>query len=308
MAGRRKRAVLIAGPTASGKSALGLALAREIGGVVVNTDAMQVYGGLRVVTARPSVAETEAAPHQLYGIVAPGERFSTGGWLAAAGELVRATEAPLVFVGGTGLYFDALLNGFAEVPPVRAEILAGVERELAGLDAQARGRLLARRDPVMAARLQAPDPQRVTRALAVQAATGRSLASFQDDARQGLLEDFDVQRIVLDPGREVLRERIAARFAGMFEGGAVEEVAALLALQLDPGLPVMKAIGVREIGGWLRGELTREAAIELGVIATHQYAKRQRTWFRSRMADWVRIDPSGIASVLEMVARLPQSG
>ena len=143
----------------------------------------------------------------------------------------------------------------------------------------------------MAARLQAPDPQRVIRALAVLKATGRSLASFQDEGQRGLLEDFEVERLVLNPPREVLRQRIADRFAGMLEGGAVAEVEALLGLELDPSLPAMKAIGVPEIGGWLAGTVGREEAIEQAVTATRQYAKRQRTWFRGRMADWRWIDP-----------------
>jgi len=288
----QKRAVLIAGPTASGKSALALARARAMGGVVINADAMQVYDVLQVVTARPSLAEMGEVPHRLYGVVSPAERFSTGGWLAAASAaMVGAEDRPLIFVGGTGLYFEALINGFADVPAVPAEIVDAVEQELAGLDAAGRGRLLAERDPMMAARLKAPDPQRVTRALAVLAATGKSLASFQGATQQGLLDDFEVERIVLNPDRAVLNERIAKRFSAMFENGAVEEVEALLKLDLDPSLPAMKAIGVREIAGWLAGALSREAAIERAVIATRQYAKRQRTWFRNRMSDWNWVDP-----------------
>jgi tRNA dimethylallyltransferase len=199
----------------------------------------------------------------------------------------------VVFVGGTGLYFEALEHGFAEVPAVPAEAVAAAERELAGLDAGARARLLAARDPDMAARLPAADPQRVVRALAVLAATGRSLASFQDAAQRGLLDDYAVERIVLDPGREVVRGRIATRFAAMLEGGAVEEVAALLAMGLDPGLPAMKAIGVREIAAWQRGDIDRDTALTQAVIATRQYAKRQRTWFRGRMAAWQWVTGDG---------------
>ena len=290
--GPQKRAVLIAGPTASGKSALALSRARAVRGVVINADAMQVYDVLQVVTARPSVAEMGEVPHQLYGFVSPSERFSTGGWLGAAGAAMdRAGQRPVIFVGGTGLYFDALINGFADVPAVPASVVAAVEQELAGLDASARGRVLAERDPAMAARLKSPDPQRVTRALAVLAATGQSLANFQGATQRGLLEDFEVERIVLNPDRAVLNERIAARFAKMFENGAVEEVEALLKLDIDPSLPAMKAIGVREIAGWLAGAVSREIAIERAVIATRQYAKRQRTWFRNRMGDWDWVDP-----------------
>jgi tRNA dimethylallyltransferase len=286
--------VLIAGPTASGKSALALEMARRTGGIIVNTDAMQVYDVLRVVTARPSEAETALAPHQLYGVVPPSVRFSTGAWLDAVSALIQSeaeNQTSLIFAGGTGLYFEALTNGVADVPPIPAEITRQVEAEIEGLDAKNRALLIAERDPQMAARLKAPDPQRVIRALAVLAATGRSLASFQDEGQKGLLDDFVVERIVLNPDRDVLRARIAHRFETMFSSGAVEEVAALLALQLDPSLPAMKAIGVPEIGGWLAGRLSREQAVELATIATRQYAKRQRTWFRNRMADWTWIDP-----------------
>jgi tRNA dimethylallyltransferase len=282
--------VLIAGPTASGKSALALEMAREQGGVIVNTDALQVYGVLRLVTARPSAIETELAPHRLYGDVHPSVRFSTGDWARAAMRVIdEEAGRPLIFVGGTGLYFEALISGFADVPEVPPEIVREVEAEIAGLDGEARWRLIAARDPVIAARLKAPDPQRVTRALAVLKATGRSLATFQDEVHTGLLDGFEVERMVLDPDREVLRARIAARFAGMMSSGAIEEVQALLALELDPSLPAMKAIGVPEIAALLAGEIQEDEAIERAVTATRQYAKRQRTWFRNRMTDWNRI-------------------
>ncbi len=287
-----KRAVLIAGPTASGKSALALERARASGAIIVNTDAMQVYDVLQVVTARPSEAEMAGVPHRLYGTVPPSVRFSTGDWLRAVARLL--TDEPgreLIFVGGTGLYFDALTNGFADVPPVPAEITTEIQAEVSRLDADGRARLMAAKDPEMAARLSVPDPQRVVRALAVLQATGRSLAYYQDHLQSGLLNDFAVERIVLNPDRDILRERIARRFSTMLEDGAVDEVKTLLAQELDPTLPAMKAIGVPEITGWLAGQLTREEAIERAVIATRQYAKRQRTWFRNRMADWTWIDP-----------------
>ena len=285
--------MLIAGPTASGKSALALRRAASSGGVIVNTDAMQVYDVLRVVTARPSAAEMAGLPHLLYGTVPPSVRFSTGDWLRAV-QAILAEHAgrELIFVGGTGLYFEALTNGFAEVPQVPAAAMAAAEAEIAGLDRAARGRLIAARDPVIAARLKAPDPQRVARALAVLNSTGRSLASFQDDLQEGLLGDFDVERIVLTPPVELLRQRIARRFETMMDEGAVEEVEAIRALNLDPALPAMKAIGVPEISAWLEGALSREAAVERATIATRQYAKRQRTWFRNRMADWSWVDPT----------------
>jgi tRNA dimethylallyltransferase len=279
---------LIAGPTASGKSALAVEMARAQGGIVVNTDAMQVYDVLRVVTARPTEADMQGVPHLLFGTVPPAIRYSTGAWLRSVEDILATHEGPFVFVGGTGLYFDALTKGFAEIPEVPAAVVAEIEAELAGLDAAARHQLIAARDPATAALLQAPDPQRVARALAVLKATGRSLASYQQQKQQGLLEGFALERLVLDPGREVLRERIARRFTAMFEGGAVAEVEALRALQLDPSLPAMKAIGVPEISAYIDGELSRDEAMARAVIATRQYAKRQRTWLRNRLGDWPR--------------------
>ena len=289
---REKRAVLIAGPTASGKSALALDLARQQGGVIVNADALQVYEVLQLLTARPSEIEMAGVPHRLYGVVHPSVRFSTGQWARAAAAVIEAeADRSLIFVGGTGLYFDVLTSGFADVPEVTAEAMAAAAAEVEGLDREGRGRLIAARDPLIASRLRAPDPQRVIRALAVLNATGRSLASFQDAAQTGLLDGFVLERLVLNPDRELLRQRIARRFETMFSSGAVEEVEALLALQLDKSLPAMKAIGVPEITAMLAGELEQDTAIERAVIATRQYAKRQRTWFRNRMADWNWIVP-----------------
>jgi tRNA dimethylallyltransferase len=287
----RKSAVLIAGPTASGKSALALARARDLGGVVVNADALQIYDGLRLLTARPGPDEMEGIPHLLYGAVDPARRFSTGDWARAAAQVIAGAEGRrLIFVGGTGLYFEALLKGFAEVPQVPPEAVAWAEGEVRGLDRDARGKLIAARDPLMAARLKAPDPQRVVRALAVQRATGRSLASFQDDVQHGLLDGWETERVVLNPDRAALRDRIAKRFEAMLDAGAAEEAEAFLARGLEPTLPSMKAIGLREIGDWRAGRTTREEMVARAVIATRQYAKRQRTWFRARMADWTWIE------------------
>lgn len=281
--------MLIAGPTASGKSAKAVEVAGAIGGTIVNGDAMQVYDVLRVVTARPAQDEMGGVVHRLYGTVSPGVRYSTGDWLRDVAAVIAETSGPLVFVGGTGLYFDALEHGFAEVPAVPEAVVERAAAEVGALDAAGRAQLIAERDPVIAARLSSPDPQRVTRALAVLEATGRSLASYQDAGQEGLLGDFSVERKVVDPGRDVVRERIARRFAAMFEAGAVEEVRALRAMDLDPSLPAMKAIGVPEISAWLDREMSREEAIERAVIATRQYAKRQRTWIRNRMGHWPRV-------------------
>jgi tRNA dimethylallyltransferase len=274
---------------------LALRRARDLGGVVVNADAMQVYDVLRVLTARPGPGEVDEVPHLLYGVVSPAQRFSTGDWLRAVAELLPKLEGrPLVLTGGTGLYFEALTNGLAPVPSVPEAAVAAAEAEVQGLDREARQRLIAARDPEMALRLNVPDPQRVVRALAVLAATGRSLVSFQEDRQPAILEGYELERLVLNPDRDVLRARIASRFEIMLENGAVDEVRQLRALELEPSLPAMKAIGVREIGDWIDGRSSREQAVERAVIATRQYAKRQRTWFRNRMPDWDWIDPEAL--------------
>lgn len=294
MTGQR-RAVLIAGPTASGKSALALERAQAFGGVIINADAMQVYDTLRVVTARPGPADEALAEHRLYGTVPASERFSTGQWVRAVQALLDTLDPAreTIFVGGTGLYFEALTNGFADVPEISPALALEVQQEIQALEEPARMALLQAEDPETARRLKVADPQRVTRALAVKRATGRALSSFQGDQQPGLLAGWHLERMVLSPDRDVLRERIARRFAAMFESGAVEEVEALRALQLDPSLPAMKAIGVREISDWLDSLHGREEAIALATTATHQYAKRQRTWFRNRMGDWPRLGLAG---------------
>ncbi|WP_116653919.1 tRNA (adenosine(37)-N6)-dimethylallyltransferase MiaA [Pelagibacterium sediminicola] len=292
-----KRAVLIAGPTASGKTALAIEMARARGGVIVNTDSMQVYGVLDRLTARPDARELAAAPHCLFGHVDPGQRYSTGAWLTDVRELIQGGELggrTPVFVGGTGLYFDALTKGFAEIPAIPEASIQAAEKLIQGLDATGRLALLAERDPQAAARIGVADPQRVVRALSVLYATGRPLSAFQKDNEESLLQGYELEKIVLMPERGLLRRRIAERFAAMMERGAVEEVRALLALDLDPSLPAMKAIGVNEIVAMLAGEISREEAIERAVTATRQYAKRQSTWFRNRMGDWRFVDPFGV--------------
>jgi tRNA dimethylallyltransferase len=291
----QRRVVLIAGPTASGKSALAISRAQAGGGAIINADSMQVYDTLRVVTARPSIEDEALAEHHLYGVVPVAKRFSTGEYIRKVDALIQEIDPAreLIFVGGTGLYFDALTKGFADIPEVPHSVMLSVEDEIADYDEAQRMALLVAEDPVTASRLKVADPQRVVRALSVKRATGRALSSYQDDPQAGILADAQIERFVMWPERDVLRERIAHRFDHMFDNGAVEEVQAVLAQNLDPMLPVMKAIGVPEIAAWLRGEMDEDEAIRLATTATHQYAKRQRTWFRNRMSDWPRLGLGG---------------
>ncbi len=290
-----QRALLIAGPTASGKTAMAIARSAGQRSLIINTDSMQVYDVLNVISARPNREELAAAPHRMYGFLDPSVRFSTGAWLREVEALIQEEGAEvdqLIFVGGTGLYFDALTNGFAEIPEVPQEVIQEVEEMIQPLDATERAELLAERDPKMLERLQSPDPQRVARAISVMEATNKSLADWQDaPPAPSILADYEIEKIVLNPERDVLRDRIARRFHLMMVQGAVEEVKAINALGLDPSLPAMRAIGVPEISAYLRGDLSKDDAIEKSIIASHQYAKRQRTWFRGRMKDWTWIDP-----------------
>lgn len=281
--------VLIAGPTASGKSGLALSMAKELDAVIINADSMQVYSVLDVLSARPQAKEMAEVEHFLYGFLSPKERCSTGEWLRAVEKLLLKKELQgrkKIFVGGTGLYFKALIDGIASIPEISPAIIDRITKEISPLSRQERVAVLARRDPLMAKKLLEPDRQRLIRALSVLEGTGRSLSLWQGEKQQGLLGSENVEKIVLNPPRNILAKRIEQRFLQMFEGGAVAEVKALLALDLDPSLPLMKAIGVREISSWLAGDISQNEAIEKAIIASRQYAKRQRTWFRRQMGDW----------------------
>ncbi len=289
-------AILITGPTASGKSALALDFAKRFGGHVVNADSMQVYDVVRVLTARPSKAEMEGVPHHLYGHVPPGDAYSTGDWLRETGALLARLKdraALPVIVGGTGLYFKALTGGLSDMPAVPEEIRARLRSRLATEGGEALHRELAMRDPAVAGRLNPQDGQRIVRALELLEATGRSIADFQGKAGPMLVDPARARKFMVLPDRAVLHERINRRFSRMFEEGAVEEVEALLALGLSPDMPAMKAIGVSQIAAMLRGETTRPEVVETASAATRQYAKRQMTWFRNQMDEsWTRIDPA----------------
>ncbi len=281
-----KDAVLIAGPTASGKSALALSIARRIGAEIVNADSMQVYGVLRILTARPSPAEEAAAPHHLYGHVPPARAYSTGDWLRDAAAVVRRAAAlrrRLVFVGGTGLYFRALSGGLSQMPPVPDAVRDAVRARLAAEGPAALHALLSRRDPEAAARIGPADGQRIVRALEVLEATGRPIGHWQARTAPPLVDPASMHAIVLAPDRQALRASIDARFDRMVAEGALDEVAALAALGLDPALPAMKAIGVPEFAEVLAGRAALPDAVERAKAATRQYAKRQDTWFRHQL-------------------------
>ncbi len=302
---RHPRAVLIAGPTASGKSALALAIAEATGGFVIDADSMQIYRELRILTARPSPEEEARAPHRLYGHVPAASARSVGDWLGEAAAALAEAEAadrPAIFVGGTGLYFEALTRGLAEVPAIAPEVRAHWRERAARDGAEALHAELAKRDAEGAARLRPSDTQRVTRALEVIEATGRPLAAWQADPSPALLAPEAALRIVVEPERAELHRRIAIRFRAMVEAGALEEAAAFAALGLPPDLPATRAIGVSALADAAAGRIGLDAAIDRAVAETRQYAKRQSTWMRGRMADWRRFDPIGEADAAAATA------
>jgi tRNA dimethylallyltransferase len=288
------KAVLIAGPTASGKSALALELAQRTGGVVINTDSMQVYRDLRILTARPTVAEEALAPHRLYGHVDAAVNFSAGAWVAeAAGVLAEAQAANRlpIFTGGSGLYFKALTRGLSAVPPIPAEVRESVRARLQRDGVEVLHAELARRDPAAAERLKPRDRARIARALEVVEATGRALTDWHRDGLPPLLPQGKFHALFLAPERERLYARIDARFEAMMAAGALEEVAALADRQLDPLLPAMKAHGVPALIRHLKGELSLEEAAEIGKADTRHYAKRQFTWFRHQLPEFRWMTP-----------------
>jgi tRNA dimethylallyltransferase len=286
----RPEAVLIAGPTASGKSALALELAARLDGVIVNADAMQVYRELRVISARPSPADEARVPHALYGIASVQEPFSVGRWAQAVGEAlpaIRARGQVPVIVGGTGLYFAALLNGLSPIPEIHPTIRAEARLKLAELGNERFHALLSARDPVMGRRLEVGDSQRLVRAWEVIEATGQSLDEWQKLKGTPVLSGMQA-RFVLKPNRDWLKMQIARRFERMMTEGALEEVRALGVI--DDALPAARALGVPQLLAHLRGEMALDVAFERAVTETRQYAKRQMTWFRNQMQDWVVVE------------------
>jgi len=298
--------ILIAGPTASGKSALALALAEKLGAEIVNADSMQVYRDLRIITARPSVEEEQRVPHRLYGHVDAAENFSVGRWceeaaaaLAAAGRAARGA----VVVGGTGLYFNALTRGIAAVPPIPADIREQVRARLASDGVAALYAELKERDVVAAAQLRPGDRARITRALEVVLATGRSLLDWHEDNKPPGLDAAGAAKIFLAPDRDELSRRINARFDSMMAAGALEEVRLLAARNLNPNLPAMKAHGVPWLVRHLNGEIALEQAVEEAKRDTRRYTKRQATWFRNQLPDFVWMEPERALAEIEAQLR-----
>jgi tRNA dimethylallyltransferase len=298
-------AILLAGPTTSGKSALALALAEKLGGTIINADSMQVYRDLRIITARPSPADEARVPHLLYGHVDAAENYSVGRWCVDAQDAIaetRKTGRLPILVGGTGLYFKALTQGLAAVPPIPAGVRASVRDRLAADGVAPLYAELRERDPATAQRLMPGDRSRITRALEVVLATGRSLSDWHGEGmphsasktRVNALMPIDAARAVklfLDVERSELYRRIEARFDTMLESGALDEVKMLAQRQLDPALPAMKAHGVPWLIRHLDGEIARDEAAEGGKRDTRRYTKRQATWFRNQLPDFVWVTP-----------------
>ncbi|MBI1867656.1 MAG: tRNA (adenosine(37)-N6)-dimethylallyltransferase MiaA [Methylocystis sp.] len=287
------RAILIAGPTASGKSALALDIARRIGGAIVNADSMQVYRDLRVLTARPTVDEEQSVPHLLFGHIDGAVNYSVGRWLedlrAVVTELDRRRLVPII-AGGTGLYFKAALQGLSDIPSVPAAVRAKVRAEAQGQPPEALHARLAERDPAAAARLRPSDPQRILRALEVFEATGRPLTAFQGARAAPLLDEAQCLSLFIAPERAELVARIDARFDAMLSAGALDEIRALRARALDPALPAMRAHGAPHLLAFLEGRLSLEEATARAKLDTRHYAKRQFTFARHQLPgfSWLR--------------------
>lgn len=271
----QRTALILAGPTASGKSALALALAQRLGGTIINADAMQCYRELRLITARPSPEDEILAPHRLYGVRAAAEPANAAWWREAALAEMAQAEFPIL-CGGTGMYFSSLVKGIANIPDPGEAARTEARSLLAALGPEA---LHAKLDPETAAKLKPGDSQRIARAYEVLLATGRGLAWWQSQPAQGLT-GWNLRMILLDPPRDALRAAITTRFEAMLEAGALAEVERFLALGLDPALPLMRAHGVPELAAYLSGEANLTEAAARAVLVTHQYTKRQMTWFR----------------------------
>lgn len=280
--------ILIAGPTASGKSRLALALAQQLHGVIINTDSLQVYWGLEVITARPKGEDLAKAQHFLYGFVEPSIAYSTGAWLRAVKQLVtKLNEQPVIFVGGTGLYFRALLGGVAEMPTISDAVRLQWRQALERQGKAALYEMLAKHDPKTAANVMPNDGQRIVRALEVFDMTGKPLSYWQAQRGAPVINQDWATRLIILPDREALYNAIDKRLDTMVDNGALHEVNEFLQRGLEPALPAMKAIGIDEFRRYLNGEISLNEAVALAKMHTRQYAKRQMTWFRNQfVGDW----------------------
>jgi tRNA dimethylallyltransferase len=302
--GDKIKAVLIAGPTASGKSALALALAEATGATVINTDSMQVYRDLRIITARPTPDDEARVPHRLYGYCDAAVNCSAGAWVADAAKALDEAKSENrlpIFTGGSGLYFKALTRGLSAVPPIPQAVRDDVRARLERDGVEALHGELAKRDPTSAEKLKVRDRTRIARALEVIEATGRSLADWHREGLPPLVPADRTVALFLNPDREALYARIDQRFSKMIDAGALDEVAALAERKLDPLLPAMKAHGVPALMRHLRGEISLEEAVDIGRADTRHYAKRQFTWFRHQLPEFEWIAPE---SGLERLHRL----
>ncbi|MBB4797426.1 tRNA dimethylallyltransferase [Brevundimonas bullata] len=287
------RLTLIAGPTASGKSRLALDMAEKPGAVIINADSQQLYTDLRILTARPSVEDEARAEHRLYGVADAAESWSVGRWTRAVMPLLEelaAQDRPALLVGGTGLYFNALTRGLADIPAVPDAVRDAVQTDYDAEGEAAFRRRLAEVDPVAAAAITPGDRQRLIRALAVAQSTGRSLSDWKADTRP-LLAQGSYDALVVEPSRDRLYAACDARVSQMIDNGALDEVRALLARNLDPTLPAMKAVGVPELAAHLTGATTLDQAVAAIRLSTRHYAKRQLTWFRNQTSNWARVSP-----------------
>ncbi|CAN1721688.1 tRNA dimethylallyltransferase [Hyphomicrobium sp. 1Nfss2.1] len=303
------RPILIAGPTASGKSGLALRLAEDLGGIVINADSMQVYRELRILTARPSAADEQRAPHALYGFVSGQESYSAGRYARdvarVLGEAQRSGLRPII-VGGTGLYFKTLTEGLSPIPAIPEDVRQHWRARGAEVGAGALHGELSARDPEMAGRLAPTDTQRIVRALEVLEATGVSLAEWQRVPREKIIDLADTVPLLVRVERDELYQRIDARFCAMIEAGALDEVMQLEQLELDPALPLMSSLGVGPLRRYLAGSVSLEAAIGEGQTESRQYAKRQVTWARSNMIAWMPVYAQEMQSDLAKFVSLVQ--
>jgi tRNA dimethylallyltransferase len=302
---RKPPVALIAGPTASGKSALALEFAKRSGGVIVNADSAQIYRGMPILSAAPTAEERAEVEHRLYAVRDPADPCSAAEWAKMARDEIaeiHAEERLPILVGGTGLYLGTLLDGIAPVPPIDAAVRQRVRSQ----SVEQNRAELETHDPEAAARLRPTDKTRIARALEVVVSTGRTLAQWQQHREGGIGSEIDLKPLILLPPRDWLYARCNERFEGMFERGAIDEVRALLARALDPSLPAMRAIGVREIAAFISGEMTRDHVISAGQQATRNYAKRQYTWFAHQPPpEWPRSAGAPLPVRPELVEGLP---